>query len=553
MMRSQRAVVSVLVAVLVQALVVLGAAAQSLPVRNGRSVVATVNADSISLDEFVSELGPSADVARLRQGRGTAADFELLDRLVTIKLIVQEATTMGLAEAPEVQKQVEVTSREILREVLYARLTRDVRPDPAAVDKVFKDLVREWKTTSLLFQDKAAAERAQKQIAAGAPFADVAARAVTAKAAKTDGDDQYHPRSAYLPQILEAMAPLQGGQVSPVIQIPAGFVVLRVVGMRYPQNAEALAEARKRVLNLQQEVVLKAHEQVLRRQYVTFHKAVLDGLDYAAPRPGLDALLRDKRAIADIKGGAPITVGDLTDYLRMQFYHGSDQARQFKRMNEMKGDAFDAMVGRRLVNAEALRLGIDRTNEYRDRVRGYRESLVFDSFIQKVIVPTNKMTEPEVRKYYDTHLKDYSSPEMMRIRGLAFARRSAAEDAMRKLREGADFGWLVNNAEGQVPKGTAGLLTLDGRLVTIGSMPDGLRKATASARAGEYRLYASPEGPVYVLAVQAAVAPTPQPYDDMRAELAKKLYNEKLKKAVEAYAAKLRAHSKVETYLTRVR
>jgi parvulin-like peptidyl-prolyl isomerase len=552
-MRYQFVVATALLAVSVQAGAVIGAAAQTLPVRNGRPAVATVGADTISLDELVAELGPAADRARLQQGRATAADLEVLDRLVTIKLIVQDATAMGLGESPEIQKQVEVTSREILREVLYAKLTRDVKPDPAAVDRIVKDQVREWKTTSLLFQDKAAAERARKEIAGGAAFAEVAARAVTAKAARTDGDDQYHPRTAYLPQILQAMAPLKVGQVSPVIQIPAGFVLLRVADMRYPENADALAEARKQVLSQQQEAALKAHEQVLRRQYVTFHKAVLDGLNFEAAKPGLAALLKDTRAIADIRGAAPVTVGDLTDYLRMQFYHGSEQARQFKRMNEMKGTAFDAMVGRRLVNAEALRLGIERTNEYRDRVKGFRESLVFDSFIQKVIVPPNKMTEPEVRKYYDGHLKDYSSPEMMRVRGLAFTGRGGAEDAMRKLREGADYNWLTANAAGQVPKNAPGLLTLDGRPVTTSSMPDGVRKVLAGARTGEYKLYASPEGPFYVLAVQAVVAPTPQPYDEVRETIAKKLYGEKLKKAVETYAAKLRTHMKVETYLTRAR
>ena len=84
-------------------------------------------------------------------------------------------------------------------------------------------------------------------------------------------------------------------------------------------------------------------------------------------------------------------------------------------------------------------------------------------------------------------------------------------------------------------------------------MPDGVRKVLAGARTGDYRLYASPEGPLYVLAVQAVIAPTPQPYDEVRETIAKKLHGEKVKKAVEAYAAKLRAHTKVETYLTRVR
>ena len=278
---------------------------------------------------------------------------------------------------------------------------------------------------------------------------------------------------------------------------------------------------------------------------------MFSSLNYEAATPGVDALLKDKRIIAEIKGAPPVTVGDLTDYLKMQFFHGSDQVAQRKKMNEKKEDALDATLGRRLLNMEAQRLGVDKTNAYRDRVTGYKESLIFDAFVQKVIAPENKMKEPEVRQYYDGHLKEFSYPAMLKVRSLAFAQRTSGEDAMRKLREGADFGWLVANAAGQVAKGTPGLLALDGQLVTVDSMPAGLQKALVGVKAGEYRLYASPEGPVYVLAVQQVVASTAKPYDVVREDLAKKLYGEKLKKAVETYAGKLRAQSKVETYLAR--
>jgi hypothetical protein len=210
------------------------------------------------------------------------------------------------------------------------------------------------------------------------------------------------------------------------------------------------------------------------------------------------------------------------------------------------------MIGRRLLNAEALRLGIDRTNAYRDRVSGYRDSLIFDSFLQKVIVPGNKMREEEVRQHYTAHLKEYSYPEMVKVRSLAFTARGAAESAMRKLREGTDYGWLAANAEGQVAKGTQGLLVFDGRPITTDSMPEGVQKTLAGTKAGELKLYASPEGPFYVFAVQEVLGANAKPYDDVRAEIAKKLYGDKLKKSVEDYAGKLRAHSTVAAYLKKV-
>jgi hypothetical protein len=306
------------------------------------------------------------------------------------------------------------------------------------------------------------------------------------------------------------------------------------------------------VLDQQQLVIMKAHEQKLRKQFAVVNTAVLKSVNYEAVKPGIDALLKDKRAVADIKGVPPVTVGDLTDYLRFQFFHGSDRDSQHRRMNEKKEEALDAMVGRRLLNAEAIRMGIDKTAEYRDRTTGYGESLIFDAFVQKVVAPESKMREAEVKGYYDGHVKEYSSPEMMRLRSLAFMGRPAAEKAVKQLREGADFGWLTANASGQVGRGAPGLLAFDGQPFMTTSMPEGLQKAVAGARANDVRLWASPQGHYYALAIQQVVAPKPRPYDEVRDEIAKKLYAEKLSKNIEEYAAKLQARSKVEIYLKKV-
>jgi hypothetical protein len=550
-MRYRIAALAGLLVVSMHTPVVFGRAA--LPVKNGRPAVATVNRDVISLDELLRDTAPSADRTRLLQGVGTADDLALLDRLISIRLIVQEAATMGLDEMPEIRKQVDVTSREILREVLIDRLVKDIVPDQAAIEKIFKEAVREWKTTSLLLQDESVATRVRKEITDGTPFTDAAARAVAAKVAKTDSDTAFHSKNDYLPQIAAGIASLQVGQVTPVIRLQAGFVIVRVADIRYPENAEARAAAKKEVLSQQQVAFLKTHEQSLRREFVVVHQDVLKSLDYTAAKPGVDALIKDMRIVAEVRSAPPVTVGDLTDYLRMQFFHGSDQAGQRKKMNDQKSEALDAMLGRRLLNSEAVRLGVDKSTPYKDRVAGYKDSLVFDAFVQKVIVPDSKMREEEVKQHYNSHLKDYSYPGMLRVRGLAFSRRPSAEDAMRKLQEGADFGWLGANAEGQVAKGTPGLLTFDGQPVMIDSMPDPLQKALTGAKPGEFRLYASPEGPFYIVAVLQVLGSSAKAYADVREDIAQKLYGEKLKKNVETYAAKLRAQAKVETYLEKAR
>lgn len=522
-----------------------------LPLRDGRPVVAVVNDDTISLDELVMELDPPVDLKRLAAGRATTSELQTLDRMITVRLVVQEAAAMGLGELPEIRKQVDVTSRQILRDVLMERAVKGVRLDEAAVEAAARELVKEWKTVSLLFKDEAAARALRDAVAKGAAYDDVAARAVADGTARAEGDTGYHKRKDYLPAIADVVERLDVGQVSPVIRLDAGFVLVKVVDIRYPEVAQARAEARRAVLARQQEAALKAYEEALRAQYVVIHEDVLEKLDYAAPTPGFEALLKDPRILAEIKGAAPITVGDLTDYLRLQFFHGSDRPGHGARMNARKRAAFEATLGRRLLNHEALRLGLDHMHAYVDRVNAFEDGLVFDAFVQKVVAPGSKMRDAEVKAYYDAHRAEYVYPSMLKVRSLAFTTRAAAEAATETLRAGTDFGWLAATASAQVDKGAAGLLVLDGRLVTLASVPEGMRKVLGDAHAGEVRLYASPEGHFYVLAVQDVVAPTPRPYDEVREDIARTLYAEKLQKGIEEYATRLRALSRVEVYVKR--
>lgn len=527
----------------------LVATAQKLPLKDGKPIVAAVNDEVITLGQLLLDSDQAVDTARLADGRGTDADFERLNRLITVRLIVQESTTMGIADLPEIRKQVEVTSRSILREVLMAALVKDVVADDASVEAAFKDLAQEWKTTSLLFADETLAHAVRAEIAGGADFAAVCARVVAEKQAKTEGDDSYHRRKEYLPEIAQEIAKLRKGDVSPLIRIPAGFVVVKLADVRYPDSASVRAEARRVATSLKQQAALEAEEDALHARYVVVHQDVFDSIDYEAAQPGLDALLKDARVVAEIRDASPLTVADLTEYLKLQFFHGGQDAAQGKRMNSRKQAALDATLGRRVLNLEAARRGIDRTDEYLDRVEAFEDSLVFDAFVQKVIAPDQKMREQEVRSYYEQHLSAYSYPGMVRLRALAFTRRGSAEAAIEKLRKGTDYGWLAANADDQIGPDARALAVSDGQLVMIDSLAEAVQKALADPKAGDFRLFAHPDAQFYVFAVQEVVAPAARPYAEVREDIARKLYGEKLKKGVEDYAARLRAASKVVVYL----
>jgi len=253
--------------------------------------------------------------------------------------------------------------------------------------------------------------------------------------------------------------------------------------------------------------------------------------------------------VAEIKGEKPVTVGEMTEELRFQVFHGVEGAAERKRLNAKKEVILEGLLHRKVFRKEALRLGLDKTESYKSKLKEHETGVLFGAFLRKVIDPEITLKEDEIRAHYAAHQAEYSAPEMMRIRGLLFGKREAAQDAMEKLKAGAELQWLASHAEGQLDSATKGVLSFDGKPLITSDLPEGVGKAVAGARAGDSRLYASPEGHFYVLAIQEVIPSKPRPYERARQDIAEKLVEEKRRKAVEEYADKLRSVSEIKTYL----
>ena len=165
-------------------------------------------------------------------------------------------------------------------------------------------------------------------------------------------------------------------------------------------------------------------------------------------------------------------------------------------------------------------------------------------------MPDVKLPEEDLRQYYQQHIMDYTFPEMMRIVGIAFKKRADAEGAVEKLRKGTDFKWLSENAEGQVDKNSKGLFTFqEGNLLTTADLPASLVKVVSGSKPGDLRVWAAPEGFFYALSIQEVTPPKLKPYEEAAGAIQKKLFDEKLKQAMDVYMAKLRAAADIKVFL----
>ncbi len=474
---------------------------------------------------------------------------DMLNRLITARLMVAEAANMGLGDLKDVREMIDAYRHRTLRELVMDRHVKDVKADGTTAEKLYREAAREYRMMSVMVQKVADADKIEAEIKAGKDFKAIV-KEFTDKGAQGGQDVKYVKQGELLPAIASVVSGMKVGEVSSRIPIESGFVFVRLDGSRLPQKVDAkvMEKAKEEALHLKKRSALTDFKKQLVRKYVRINAKLFNSLDFQAKVPGFDRMLKDGRVIATVKGEKPITVAELAGGIAGKYFHGVAEGIENKTVNEKKLLVFDELVHKRIFEKEALREGIDKTAEYRDMVKAYEGSVLFGAFVDKAVMPDVKIKPEEVKAYYREHIDDYSYPEMMRIRSIAFTGREYAENAIEKLRRGDDFDWLLANAEGRASTDAKGLLTFKGDLLITKDLPEGVRKTIAGARPGDLKLYAGPDNYYYVLSIKDVVSARPRSFAEVKTEAAKKVFAEKVKKAMDDWAQKLRKAYKVKIY-----
>ena len=525
-------------------------AAADFPLVDGKQTLATINGEPLTLEEFDRAL---AGIHGSKEDHGTRSRYktsELLERLINVRLILQEAHRIGLDELAEVRIAEKIYEEDTLREMLYDYHVQNIRhPDKKEVEKRYRKAVKEVKVTSVLMETEEDGKRLEKEVKAGGDFHALAQQMISAGKATGNTQGEYLKFESLNPEVARVVSSMRQGEISPLIPIGNQFTMFKLEEIRFPKDPAARERAEKDALQVKKASALKGYTESLRKKYVTIDRKLLDSIDYEAADPGFQSLLTDKRVLANVKGEEPVTVGDLTKALEKKFFHGPERAAQEKKINRKKDQVLENIVNRRVTLKEARVQKLDKTEFYRRNMKEFRDGLLFGVFVQKVIAPDVKVEEEEIKAYYQENVMEYTYPEMMRIDSLVFTASKDAENTIEKLRNGADFHWLRANADGQVdPSQGKNLLDFGGQLLDTRTLPAGVGKAISGAASGDYRLFADSGNAYYVLHIQERIPSRPIPLESVRGKIEKKVYAEKLQSLLQDWEKKLRKASDVRIY-----
>lgn len=513
--------------------------------------VAEVNGDPITLEELNGELmAMHADVSAQQQA-GHENLRTVLQRIINLRLLEQEARNIGFDETPDFIKAKESVKGQLLRTMLRSRRLQAVQPEEEEVAKLYKEMSTSAKLESVMFINEEDAKKAHEEITGGASYQDVVKKALQDRIARGSllGARSYS-LDQLMPQVIDFVTAAEAGALSPVIPTGDGFALIRVEeGLKTTDDPAIMDRARQTLQAKNTLEVVRAYFDELKKKYAVVHQEIIDSLDYGAKEPGLEAMLKDERVIIEIKGEEPITVASFSEELAGNLYHGSDAQENKTRLNTMKNTHEENILFKKLFLKEALLMELDKTDDFEKGVDEFERKTLFNTFINRVVVPEAKVNEEMVRKYYDEHIADYSSPKMLRMRSLVFDNAEWGKSALNLLRKGTDYKWLNANAEHQVPKDAEGVLQFESNILSLSGLPQEVQEVVADVKDGEFRLYQSPAGHFYVLAIDKVYPAESTPYAEVREKIAKQLFKERIPELVEEWAAKLQKVYDVKMYL----
>lgn len=523
--------------------------------------VAMIEGEPITVKDFSLRIASMHDNMSGSDAPKKQNFSDLLDRMIAVKLVKQEALNIGFDRTPEVETQVKnFALKSMIQELLAKQITNIQVPDEE-VEELYQQMALEAKLLTYQFTEEADAKAVLEKTQNGGDFKQLADDAVQAGKAQGGEEPEFARLNDLFPSVAKAVFDMEPGSISEVFKGPNGYLLFRLEERQTYEDPEVRLAATNRLLQQKSKEKQYDYLQSLIDKYASYDEEVKESLDFtkiAYENPGIKGtevfppLVRDKRPLATFTADdqtVNITVAEIAEKVKATMYHGLDREIDGPTLDDTKEDAIwnesVAIAGR----LEAQAQGVDQLPEFKDKIDKFEEKLLFETFMAKAVAPGIKVPEDEAKAYYYNHLEDYSSPLMLKLKSLAFTNREAALDAFKKLQAGSDFKWVSANSTNQADPDNKDLLNFGDKLLAASALPHDLSHEVATAQPGDVFFYEGENNIFYTLVADSVFASEAKTYQEVRQEVGKIVYARLINEALADWVSKLKDAYETQMFL----
>ena len=382
------------------------------------NTLAIVNGEHITTDD----LKYSLEVAHRREDLSSAGTLNLSQfilKLIDDRLIIQEAQNMGMEEYPEVQQAVQ---EYILRESVVRLHDEEIVQKVQLTEKDIIDYYKKsYESLTLGIIEFNSEEEAKVQLE------------LLKKGNNFTGREIVLNRNSIMPLFEDAISNLRTGEYSNVLKIRNKYYIVKLIDRK-----EAPVEELESVRGSIDKAIRKRKESERSDEYLKYlrqqstikiDKEILSAIKLDGKKEEKEKLSKDTRVVAEVNGSS-LTIGDFISIV----------IPNTTRSNE---EILNDWIDRKIVDHEALSRHYEIKADLGNMVNRYKNQLLKNTFIKRVIAPQVTISEETLKDYYLNHQKKFTKPDSFKIQQITVKTLDKAQDILDNLQKGADFSWLA--------------------------------------------------------------------------------------------------------------
>jgi peptidyl-prolyl cis-trans isomerase C len=264
--------------------------------KEGTTVLATIDGESITLEEFNRELDRiPMNMKMLVAGQDGKKTY--LDRLIVKRLILKEAKKEKVEGEKEFQDRLaEIKDQLLIESILKKKVVTNVQIADDELTKYYESHKEQFKrpreinTRHIVVKTEEEARQIQAKLQKGEDFAELARNySIEPNAKATGGEIGFQPQGSLVPEFEQAAFKLKKtGDVSPIVKTQFGYHIIRLEGLRPPAYApfdEVKDYIRQNLVQAKQgETIEKYVEELKKSAKITKNEDLLKGEEKPAEK-----------------------------------------------------------------------------------------------------------------------------------------------------------------------------------------------------------------------------------------------------------------------------
>jgi len=496
-----------------------------------RRVLALVDGDPLER----ADLEYALQIAHRREKLTDAGELDIssfVERLIDEKLIIQEAERMGMGNSADI---IDKVNAYILRESVVLLFNNEVKGSVSAsedeVRQYYSEQYRKFTLGIIEVDSREKASTIEDLLLQGSQFSSLANE--FSKTRLRDGMTELEFRNMK-PFMQDVVQVLKVGDVSDIIAVDGHYYIVELVNEREAPE-DGFGEARD---GIEQKIkAMKAQKRsdeylkMLRKKaHVKMNEDILSSMETDKGDEAMEKWAMDERLIVT---GDTISLS-VQEYVSKFLQKDKDSAE--RRLNNW--------VDRKLVDIEALSRNYAEQPGLREQVKRYKNQLIKNNFMNRVLAPQIKVSEEEIMDYYQLHLSDFEKPVEFRIQQITLNSEAEGEDAIQHLQQGADFAWVAKKMSQDATSGLGGMVGW----VSKAKLPEEAREVVSALEIGEVSPLLKIGDYYRIYRVQNKTDKAIKEFDEVKPLVYRKLSRDKFAKLYQHYLEGLKKEAEIIVY-----